>query len=164
MSTFLNATVRDGVLKGGHCYDYAKRQQKPQSGRQLVGTVGLVDGCGSDRDRPRIAIRLVTRARGRLGWRPQTLHCRPPRTIRQRRQQITLVVLAGRVWSARRARSPQKKDTGERPCWNSPEQQHAHRHFAPGHCILGCAKVADIESFWCESLAGAVVTPFATPI
>ena len=62
----MNATVRDGVLKGGHCYDYAKRQQKPQSGRQLVGTVGLVDGCGSDRDRPRIAIRLVTRARGPL--------------------------------------------------------------------------------------------------
>ena len=27
-------------------------------------------GCGSDRDRPRIAIRLVTRARGPLIWRP----------------------------------------------------------------------------------------------
>ena len=49
------------VLKGGR--DYAKRQQRRQPDRQLVGGNELDDGSGSDRTDPCVAIRLVTRTR-----------------------------------------------------------------------------------------------------
>src|SRR5215471_21654313 len=52
-------------------HDNPKRQHKrPQFGRQLLGTAGLVDGCASDRNCLCMAIRLVTRVRGRFAWRP----------------------------------------------------------------------------------------------
>jgi len=44
-------------------HDYAKRQRGPRASPQLVGSVGLVGGCGSDRICPCMAIRLVTRVR-----------------------------------------------------------------------------------------------------
>ena len=56
-----------GVLKGGR--DYAKRQQRRQPDRQLVGRNELDDGSGSDRTGPCMAIRLVTRTRALpTGW------------------------------------------------------------------------------------------------
>ena len=46
------------VLKGGR--DYAKRQQRRQPDRRLMGRNELDDGSGSDRTGPCVAIRLVT--------------------------------------------------------------------------------------------------------
>src|SRR5215813_2616288 len=60
MSAFSPVNRGAGVLKGGH--DYAKRQQRRQPDRQLVGRNELDDGSGSDCTGPCIAIRLVTRA------------------------------------------------------------------------------------------------------
>jgi len=61
MSAFSPVNRGAGVLKGGH--DYAKRQQRRQPDRQLVGGNELDDGSGSDRTDPCVAIRLVTRTR-----------------------------------------------------------------------------------------------------
>src|SRR5215467_13567059 len=60
MSAFQPVTRGAGVLKGGH--DYAKRQQRRQPDRQLVGRNELDDGSSSDCTGPCMAIRLVTRA------------------------------------------------------------------------------------------------------
>src|SRR5215831_13316565 len=61
MSAFSPVNRRAGVLKGGR--DYAKRQQRRQPDRQLVGRNELDDGSGSDRTGPCVAIRPVTRTR-----------------------------------------------------------------------------------------------------
>src|SRR5262245_39533654 len=61
MSAFYPVIRGAGVLKGGH--DHAKRQQRRQPDRQLVGRNELDDGSGSDRTGPCVAIRLVTRTR-----------------------------------------------------------------------------------------------------
>ena len=61
MSAFSPVNRGAGVLKGGH--DYAKRQQRRQPDRQLVGRNELDDGSGSVRTGPCMAIRLVTRTR-----------------------------------------------------------------------------------------------------
>ena len=81
-------------------HDFAKRQQKPRSGRQLVGTIGLIDGCGGDRDRPRIAIPLVTRARGPLIWCP-LLHGLEVGHDAVRDLLVTLMTLNPLTWRAR---------------------------------------------------------------
>ena len=63
MSTFWEATIREMASLREVAHDYAKREQRPRP-NQLVGTIGLVHGCDSDRDCLRMAIHLVTRVRG----------------------------------------------------------------------------------------------------
>src|SRR6516162_760748 len=62
-------------------HDNPKRQHKrPQFGRQLLGTAGLVNGRASDRNCLCMAIRLVTRVRGRFGWfQPQCPNSQCPK-------------------------------------------------------------------------------------
>jgi hypothetical protein len=42
------------------------QHERPQPGRQPMGTIGTIGRCGSNRHSPCIAIRLVSRVRGPL--------------------------------------------------------------------------------------------------
>src|SRR6516165_12186327 len=78
-SAFYSVNRGAGVLKEVIAHDYA-RQQRPQPYRELVGRTELDDGCGSDPNRPCMAIRLVTRTRRALTFfRPVSSARKAPR-------------------------------------------------------------------------------------
>ena len=63
------------VVRGGHVVGIVSRANL------CTPSLVLIDGCGGDRDRPRIAIRLVSCARGPLfGGFATRIYARPART------------------------------------------------------------------------------------